>query len=295
MPPQVEVNQTGSQLVFGHCSTAPNGARGPRRVCCCGCCSTFSCRQDPLCRALTTRSSADGVRASQLKASTLTRHAPAGHFTQGARPALAQPHAPGPDPLAGRVRALPFLTALAPAARHCQQRERQQEADGLGAATDAARHRWRPGRKGVVAGDGGFAALDLLAAPSRRGVHHPPAPRRRASRPGAASPARHQRTTPDQGQASGNPVCGAGRPPRHGSDRSPWSPARSAADAANTPGCRDQRVASQAPPNVFRHARRRAPRVLAQTGVRHVQPRIEHAETPASTSQSHPCALRNAA
>ncbi len=64
-------------------------------------------------------------------------------------------------------------------------------------------------------------------------------------------------------------------------------PARSASDAASTPGCRDQRLVSQAPPNLLRYARRRAPRVLARTGFRHVPPNIEHAETPTGTPRRH--------
>ncbi len=76
-------------------------------------------------------------------------------------------------PLEGaqRVWALPFLTALAPSERCCEQRGRQHKK-----LTDWARQlvlqarRWLPGRKLVVVGDSSFAALELLAALSRRDV-----------------------------------------------------------------------------------------------------------------------------
>ncbi len=76
-----------------------------------------------------------------------------------------------PVPWAGRIWALPFLTALAPSERYCQERGR-----GHKKLTDWARQlvlqarRWLPGRQLVVVGDSGFAALELLAALSRRGV-----------------------------------------------------------------------------------------------------------------------------
>lgn len=76
-----------------------------------------------------------------------------------------------PIPWAGRVWALPFLTTLAPSERYCQERGRQHKK-----LTDWARQlvlqarRWLPGREVAVVGDSGFAALELLAALSRRGV-----------------------------------------------------------------------------------------------------------------------------
>ena len=76
-----------------------------------------------------------------------------------------------PIPWAGRVWALPFLTALAPSERYCQERGRHHKK-----LTDWARQlvlqarRWLPGRQLVVVGDSGFAALEFLAALSRRGV-----------------------------------------------------------------------------------------------------------------------------
>src|SRR3954468_9966682 len=76
-----------------------------------------------------------------------------------------------PVPWAGRVWALPFLTALAPSERYCRERGRRHKK-----LTDWARQlalqarRWLPGREVVLLGDGGFAALELLAALARHGL-----------------------------------------------------------------------------------------------------------------------------
>jgi hypothetical protein len=76
-----------------------------------------------------------------------------------------------PIPWAGRVWALPFLTALAPSERYCRQRGRRHKK-----LTDWARQvalqarRWLPGREVVLLGDGSFAALDFLAALARHGL-----------------------------------------------------------------------------------------------------------------------------
>jgi hypothetical protein len=76
-----------------------------------------------------------------------------------------------PVPWAGRVWALPFLTALAPSERYCRERGRRHKK-----LTDWARQlilqarRWMPGRELVLVTDSGFAALELLAALVRRGV-----------------------------------------------------------------------------------------------------------------------------
>src|SRR3954467_4579169 len=76
-----------------------------------------------------------------------------------------------PIPWAGRVWALPFLTALAPSERHCRERGRRHKK-----LTDWARQmglqarRWLPGREVVLLGDGSFAALELLAALARHGL-----------------------------------------------------------------------------------------------------------------------------
>jgi hypothetical protein len=76
-----------------------------------------------------------------------------------------------PIPWAGRVWALPFLTALAPSERCCRARGRRPKK-----LTDRARRmglqarRWPPGREVVLLGDTSFAALDLLAALARQGL-----------------------------------------------------------------------------------------------------------------------------
>ena len=76
-----------------------------------------------------------------------------------------------PVPWAGRVWALPFLTAPAPSERHCGEQGRRHKT-----LTDWARQlvlqarRWIPGRPLILVADGGFAALEFLAALLRRGV-----------------------------------------------------------------------------------------------------------------------------
>lgn len=95
---------------------------------------------------------------------------------QGGRPALASPDAARPRPLgrthlgAAAPRGAGSLGAPLPAARAAAQ-----DADGK-TLTDWARQlvfqarRWLPGRKPVVVGDSGFAALEPLAALSRHDV-----------------------------------------------------------------------------------------------------------------------------
>src|SRR5215208_1233071 len=91
-----------------------------------------------------------------------------------------------PVPWAGRVWALPFLTALAPSERCCWECGRRHKTltdgtltDGTltdGTLTDGARQgawqarRWLPGRELVLIGDSAVAALELLAALARHGV-----------------------------------------------------------------------------------------------------------------------------
>ncbi len=76
-----------------------------------------------------------------------------------------------PIPWAGRVWALPFLTALAPSERYSREHGRRHKK-----LTDWARQlvlqarRWLPGRELVLVADSGFAALELLDALVRRGV-----------------------------------------------------------------------------------------------------------------------------
>ena len=76
-----------------------------------------------------------------------------------------------PIPWAGRIWALPFLTALAPSERSCQQRgRRHKKLTDWGRQLVLQARRWLPGRALVVVADSGFAALEPLAAFSRRGV-----------------------------------------------------------------------------------------------------------------------------
>jgi hypothetical protein len=76
-----------------------------------------------------------------------------------------------PVPWAGRVWALPFLTALAPSARYFEEYKLRPKA-----LTDWARQlvlqvrRWMPSRTLVLLGDGGFASLNLLNSLSIRSV-----------------------------------------------------------------------------------------------------------------------------
>jgi DDE superfamily endonuclease len=76
-----------------------------------------------------------------------------------------------PIPWAGRVWALPFLTALAPSERYCRERGLRHKR-----LTDWARQpvlqarRWMPGRHLVLVTDSGFSALEFLAALLRQGI-----------------------------------------------------------------------------------------------------------------------------
>ena len=73
-----------------------------------------------------------------------------------------------PIPWAGRIWALPFLTALAPSERYCQQRgRRHKKLTDWGRQLVLQARRWLPGRELVVVADSGFAALEFLAAASR--------------------------------------------------------------------------------------------------------------------------------
>ena len=69
-----------------------------------------------------------------------------------------------PIPWAGRVWALPFLTALAPSERYCQQHRRHHKTlpDWARQMLRQAR-RWLPDRTLIMVGDGAFSVLELLA------------------------------------------------------------------------------------------------------------------------------------
>ncbi len=76
-----------------------------------------------------------------------------------------------PIPWAGRIWALPFLTALAPLERYCQQRGRRHKTlTDWGRQLVLQARRWLPGRELVVVADSAFAALEFLAAVSRHRV-----------------------------------------------------------------------------------------------------------------------------
>ena len=115
-----------------------------------------------------------------------------------------------PIPWAGRVWALPFLTALVPSERSCRERGRRHKTLlDVGRQLALQARRWLPGRDLVLVGDSGFSALLFLDAMRRGGRHghHAPAARRGALRAGSASPARHDRTPAHEGRAAAHPVA----------------------------------------------------------------------------------------
>jgi DDE superfamily endonuclease len=76
-----------------------------------------------------------------------------------------------PIPWAGRVWALPFLTALAPSERYAQEHgRRHKKLTDWGRQLGLQAGRWLPGREIVLVSDSGFSALDFLAALARRGL-----------------------------------------------------------------------------------------------------------------------------
>lgn len=76
-----------------------------------------------------------------------------------------------PVPWAGRVWALPFLSALAPSERFCRdQGQRHKKLTDWARQMILQTRRWLPGRDIVLVGDSGFAALELLAALTRHRI-----------------------------------------------------------------------------------------------------------------------------
>jgi hypothetical protein len=74
-------------------------------------------------------------------------------------------------PWAGRVWALPFLTALVPSERACRERGRRHKPLlDVGRQLALQARRWLPGRDLVPVGDSGFSALAFLDATRRGGV-----------------------------------------------------------------------------------------------------------------------------
>src|SRR6476620_2608 len=76
-----------------------------------------------------------------------------------------------PIPWAGRVWALPFLTALAPSERYCRERKlRHKKLTDWGRQLVLQARRWMPGRRLVLVTDSGFSALEFLAALLRQEI-----------------------------------------------------------------------------------------------------------------------------
>jgi hypothetical protein len=70
-----------------------------------------------------------------------------------------------PIPWAGRIWALPFLTALVPSERVCRERGRRHKPLlDIGRQLALQARRWLPGRDLILVGDGGFSALLFLDA-----------------------------------------------------------------------------------------------------------------------------------
>ena len=90
-----------------------------------------------------------------------------------------------PIPWAGRVWALPFLTALAPSERYSREHGRRHKklSDWARQLVLQAR-RWMPGRTLVLVADSSFAALELLASLVRQEVLSGLAPSSPFGRPG---------------------------------------------------------------------------------------------------------------
>jgi hypothetical protein len=76
-----------------------------------------------------------------------------------------------PIPWAGRVWALPFLTALAPSERYRRERgRRHKKLTDWGRQLVLQARRWMPGRQLVLVTDSGFSALEFLAALLRQRI-----------------------------------------------------------------------------------------------------------------------------
>ena len=85
-----------------------------------------------------------------------------------------------PIPWAGRVWALPFLTALVPSERACRERRRRHKPLlDVGRQLALQARRWLRGRDLVLVGDGSFSALAVPRrdAPRRHHGDHSPAAR----------------------------------------------------------------------------------------------------------------------
>jgi hypothetical protein len=93
------------------------------------------------------------------------------HFVKTSGLRWISPMLLAPVPWAGRVWALPFLTALVPSERSCRERGRRRKALlDVGRQLALQARRWLGGRDLVLVGDGGFSALLFLDAMRRGGV-----------------------------------------------------------------------------------------------------------------------------
>src|SRR4051794_14244945 len=156
---------------------------------------------DPIERRRGKRIAARGIYRDPVRSSK-------GHFVKASGLRWLSLMLLAPIPWAGRVWALPFLTALAPSERYCRQRGRRHKK-----LTDWARQlalqtrRWLPGREVVLVGDGSFAAPDLLAALARRGPTRGTPPRPGAG-PYAPAPPRNAGAAVPRGALPGVPRLG---------------------------------------------------------------------------------------
>ncbi|WP_289014354.1 transposase [uncultured Methylobacterium sp.] len=90
------------------------------------------------------------------------------HFVKASGLRWTSPMLLAPIPWAGRVWALPFLTALVPSERACRERDRRHKPLlDVGRQLALQARRWLRGRDVVLAGDGSFSALLFLDAMRR--------------------------------------------------------------------------------------------------------------------------------
>jgi len=128
-----------------------------------------------------------------------------------------------PIPWAGRVWALPFLTALAPSERYGREQGKRHKKLTVWARQLALQaRRWLPGREIVLLGDSCWATAAGRQQLRRSGpsggsrppwpdLHHPLTAGRGLVRAGAAALASHGRATADQGRSPAEPLHHSGR------------------------------------------------------------------------------------
>ena len=127
-----------------------------------------------------------------------------------------------PIPWAGRVWALPFLTALAPSERYHQTRgRRHKKLTNWGRQLGWQARRWLPGRAMVLVTDSSFAVIEFLAALGRYNITCVTRLRLDAALY-APAPPRHQGTAAQDRPAFAKSVRGADR--RHNGVAAPHHP-----------------------------------------------------------------------